>query len=97
MVFGCLSWVSGWFSYPPGLILESGFLWRCFCRQEPPCNLDLIDVLRARPQTLLIRRGIRSTLGRDLYVVALWEALYIENTRFDLDTLTVSNRSPTPI
>ncbi len=31
------------------------------------------------------------------YVVALWEAFYIENKRFDLDTLRVPNRSPTPI
>ncbi len=30
-------------------------------------------------------------------VVALWEAFYIENKRFDLDTLRVPNRSPTPI
>ena len=31
------------------------------------------------------------------YVVALWAALYIENKRFDLDTLRLPNRSPTPI
>ncbi len=30
-------------------------------------------------------------------MVALWEALYFENKRFDLDTLRVPNRSPTPI
>ncbi len=38
-------------------------------------------------------------LGRAKYgnVVALWEAFYIENKRFDLDTLRVPNRSPTPI
>ncbi len=30
-------------------------------------------------------------------MVALWEALSIENKRFDLDTLRVPNRSPTPI
>ncbi len=30
-------------------------------------------------------------------VVALWKAFYIENKRFDLDTLRVPNRSPTPI
>ena len=29
-------------------------------------------------------------------VVAIWEAFYIENKRFDLDTLRVPNRSPTP-
>ncbi len=28
--------------------------------------------------------------------VALWEAFYIENKRFDLDTLRVPSRSPTP-
>ena len=32
-----------------------------------------------------------------LFVVALWEAVYIENKLFDLDTLRVPNRSPTPI
>ncbi len=30
-------------------------------------------------------------------VVALWDAFYIENKRFDLDTLRVPSRSPTPI
>ncbi len=35
-------------------------------------------------------------LGKNI-VVALWEAFYIENQRFDLDTLRVPNRSPTPI
>ncbi len=30
-------------------------------------------------------------------MVGLWEAFYIENKRFDLDTLRVPNRSPTPI
>ena len=30
-------------------------------------------------------------------VVALWEAFYIENKRFDSDTLRVPSRSPTPI
>ncbi len=32
-----------------------------------------------------------------LDVVALWEAFYIENKRFDLDTLRVPSRPPTPI
>ncbi len=32
-----------------------------------------------------------------LNVVALWEIFYIENQRFDLDTLRVPNRSPIPI
>ncbi len=32
----------------------------------------------------------------DLTVVALCEAFYIEYKRFDLDTLRVPNRSPTP-
>ncbi len=32
----------------------------------------------------------------EVFVVAPWEALYIENKRFDLDTLRVPNRSPTP-
>ncbi len=30
-------------------------------------------------------------------MVALWEAFYIENKRFDLDTLRMPNRSPIPI
>ena len=30
-------------------------------------------------------------------MVAIWEAFYIENKRFYLDTLRVPNRSPTPI
>ena len=30
-------------------------------------------------------------------MVALWDAFYIEDERFDLDTLWVPNRSPTPI
>jgi hypothetical protein len=32
-----------------------------------------------------------------ILVVALWEAFYIEDKRFDLDTLILPNRSPTPI
>ncbi len=34
---------------------------------------------------------------RFLIVVAIWEAFYIESERFDLDTLRVPNRYPTPI
>ncbi len=30
-------------------------------------------------------------------MVALWDAFYIENKRFELDTLRVPSRSPTPI
>ncbi len=33
----------------------------------------------------------------DFCVVALWEAFYIWNKRFDLNTLRVPNWSPTPI
>jgi hypothetical protein len=33
----------------------------------------------------------------DVYVVALWEAFYIEKKRFDLDTPRVPNRTPAPI
>ncbi len=36
-------------------------------------------------------------LNYDLNVAALWEAFYIKGTRFDLDTLRVPSRSPTPI
>ncbi len=32
-----------------------------------------------------------------VYVVALWEAFSVEDKRFDLDTLRVPSRSPTPI
>ncbi len=42
-------------------------------------------------------RGIFLLLLCEITVVALWEAFYIENKRFDLDTLRVPNRSPTPI
>ncbi len=35
--------------------------------------------------------------ARDRYVVALWEAFYIENEHCDLDTLRVPDRSPTPM
>ncbi len=38
-----------------------------------------------------------AAVGAKLSVVALWEAFYIEDGRFDLDTLRVPNRSPTPI
>ncbi len=45
-----------------------------------------------------------SALGRGMfqttqchYVVALWEAFYVEHKRFYLDTLRAPNRSPTPI
>ncbi len=31
VVFGRFPWVSGRVSYPLGLILESAFLWPCFC------------------------------------------------------------------
>ena len=39
---------------------------------------------------------IKSTSAKVL-VVALWEVFHIENKHFDLDTLRVPNRSPTPI
>ncbi len=35
-------WVSGRVFYPPGPILESVFLWPCFCRQRPPCTRKLV-------------------------------------------------------
>ncbi len=35
--------------------------------------------------------------GTALIVVAIWEAFYIENMHFDLDTLRGPSRSPTPI
>ncbi len=37
------------------------------------------------------------TRHEETHVAALWEAFYIEYKRFDLDTLWVPNRSPTPI
>ena len=33
--FGRFPWAPGRLSYPPGLILGSVFLWRCFRRQQP--------------------------------------------------------------
>ncbi len=42
-------------------------------------------------------RRTRLDFPREMVVVVLWEAFYIENKRFDLDTLRVLNRSPTPI
>ncbi len=50
---------------------------------------------RARGRKLSHR--IRKLLKLKLFVVALWEAFYIEDKCFDLDTLRVPNRSPTPI
>ena len=41
-----------------------------------------------------IRRMEEGEMAEQLDVVALWEA---SNKRFDLDTLRVPNRSPTPI
>ena len=41
--------------------------------------------------------GPKTLFGGGPCVVTLWEAFYIENKRFDLDTLRVPNRSPTPI
>ncbi len=35
--FGCFPLVSGRVFSPPGSILGSAFLWRCFWRQKPPC------------------------------------------------------------
>ncbi len=37
-VVGRFAWAPGRLSYPPGPILGSVFLWRCFCRQKPPCR-----------------------------------------------------------
>ncbi len=34
ILFGGLLWAPGWFSYRPGPISESVFLWLCFCRQN---------------------------------------------------------------
>ncbi len=47
-------------------------------------------------------RRVRDVRRRVFYVrvvnvVALWEAFDTENKRFDLDTVRVPNRSPTPI
>ena len=36
-VCGRVPWAPGLFFYPPGPILGSVFLWRCFSRQKPPC------------------------------------------------------------
>ncbi len=47
-----------------------------------------------------VNREFGGNSGPDLgetYVVALWEVSYIVSKRFDLDTLRMPNRSPTPI
>ncbi len=43
------------------------------------------------------KRGVLGPAAPRLYVVSFWEAFYIENQLFDLDTLRVPNVSPTPI
>ena len=52
--------------------------------------MSIFGRARAKFRTIVIYYSI-------LYVVALWEAFYIENERFDLDTLRVPSRCPTPI
>ncbi len=82
--------------YPAALRAESNETYRSF----PP------DPGRNRPKThhLLMNKAVQA-LPRthpgdrnktNLHVVALWEALHVGNERFDLDTLRVPNRSPTP-
>ncbi len=58
-----------------------------------------VDLLSCQGLYLGCRRD-RETLARDLAiicVVALREAFYSQNQRFDLDTMRAPNRSPTPI
>ena len=47
--------------------------------------------------SLPVAFGVSGRSGLSGWMAALWEAFYIENKRFDLDTLRVPNRSPTPI
>ncbi len=42
---GSFPLVFGLVSFSPGPILESVFLWRCFCRKKPPCRT--LEHLRA--------------------------------------------------
>jgi hypothetical protein len=50
-----------------------------------------------RESTEKIKQEGEQVWQRTKHVVTLREAFYIENKRFDLDTLRVPNRSPTPI
>ncbi len=52
-VFGSCLGVPGRFLCHPGPILEFVFLWRCLCRQSPPC--------RAVVHTSVLLRGTRGT------------------------------------
>ncbi len=59
-------------------------------------DLKIHTVCRA-PLSGRVKRLLLDRLMTTLNVVALWEAFYVENKRFDLDTLRVPNRSPTTI
>ncbi len=63
----------------------------CFCRglEVDRARLDPIHDFRLRLKPWL-------QMARTLVSVAV-ASFYIENKRFDLDTLRVPNRSPTPI
>ncbi len=58
--FCSFTWVSGLFVYPPGPILASAFLWRCFCRQKLPCK-------RKNPRTSL---GCRSSRHKQQHITS---------------------------
>jgi hypothetical protein len=61
-VLGGFPLVSGRLSYPPGPILGSVFLWRCFCRRKPLCSPS--------PSTLQIIRNI--IVAQTLCPEGLW-------------------------
>ncbi len=63
-------------------------------------NVAAMEVLLLELVGVVVRAnfpsvGLRAPASHS--VVALWEGVYIENKSFDLDTLRVPNRSPTPI
>ncbi len=64
MVLGCLAWVFGRCSYPPGPILESAFLWTCFCRQNlPVCKIFTMRALLGARQLAHLIEGLRPRWG----------------------------------
>ncbi len=63
-VFGRFPSVSGRVSYPPGPILGSAFLWRCFCRQKPPCMLSLFLMRTLTCSLKSMRKGARDCIGK---------------------------------
>ncbi len=57
----------------------------------------MLSIVMFGRATMVFSRLSSDYSGGTISVVALWEAFYVENKRFDLGTLRVCNRSPTPI